>query len=221
MTRLLAADSDPVYVPSSSGSGAGSLLFLRDGTLMAQSFDGRSQVIGEPIPIAEDVGNLGSYGWFSASVSGALAFRTRTGSSRTSALLWLDRQGKRLGQVGPLADYSGSGVQLSPDGKRVVVSRTEGFTFGDSNVMGTRVWTAELTRGIFSRLNSGDGSEAAPAVSPDGRVAYSTNTTLNGAVGDLYWVPAGGVGSPEPLIVKSPTVKHPNDISPDGRFLIY
>jgi hypothetical protein len=29
------------------------------------------------------------------------------------------------------------------------------------------------------------------------------------------------VGSPEPLLVKSPTVTHPNHISPDGRFLIY
>ena len=34
-------------------------------------------------------------------------------------------------------------------------------------------------------------------------------------------MPAGGVGAPEPLLVKSPTVKHPNGFSPDGRFLIY
>src|SRR5437773_8036901 len=97
--RGLAADWGSAYFPSPSGSGAGSLLFLRDGTLMQQSFDGRSQVMGEPIPIAEDVGNTGSYGWFSASASGALAFRTGRGSGTASALLWLDRQGKRLGQV--------------------------------------------------------------------------------------------------------------------------
>ena len=29
------------------------------------------------------------------------------------------------------------------------------------------------------------------------------------------------MGAPEPLLVKSPTVKHPNGFSPDGRFLIY
>ena len=155
-------------------------MFLRDGTLMAQSFDGRSTLTGDAVPVAEDVGNPGSYGWFSASATGALAFRTGRGAAATSALLWLDRQGKRLGQVGPPADYS-SGVQLSPDGKRVVVTRTEGFTVSEAvisggNVMGTRVWIAELTRGIFSRLNSVDGSEASPAVSPDGRVAVPVRT---------------------------------------------
>jgi Tol biopolymer transport system component len=218
-TRLLAADSDPVYVPS-SGAG-GSLLFLREGALMAQSFDGRSTLTSDAIPVAEDVGNLGSYGWFSASATGALAFRTGRGAAATSALLWLDRQGKRLDQVGPPADYRE--VQLSPDGKRVVATRMEGVggVASAGSLLNTRVWIAELTRGIFSRLNSGGGNEASPAFSPDGRVAYSTNFTLNGAVGDLYRVPADGVGSPEPLLVKSGTIKHPNDVSPDGRFLIY
>jgi Tol biopolymer transport system component len=32
---------------------------------------------------------------------------------------------------------------------------------------------------------------------------------------------ATGLGSPEPLLLKSPTIKHSNDFSPDGRFLIY
>jgi Tol biopolymer transport system component len=56
-------------------------------------------------------------------------------------------------------------------------------------------------------------------VSANGRIAFSSTT--NGAVGDLYWMSASGVGSPEPLLLKSPTIKHPNDFSPDGRFLIY
>lgn len=32
---------------------------------------------------------------------------------------------------------------------------------------------------------------------------------------------ADGTGAPEPLLLKSPTVKHPNGFSPDGRFMIF
>jgi Tol biopolymer transport system component len=81
------------------------------------------------------------------------------------------------------------------------------------------VWIADLTRGIFSRVNQGQDAETSQVVTPDGRVVFST--TLNAGVGDLYWMPADGTGRPEPLIVKSPTVKHPNGVSPDGRFLIF
>ena len=49
----------------------GLLLFLRQGSLVAQGFDGRSQLTDDAIRIAEDVGNTGSYGWFSASATGA------------------------------------------------------------------------------------------------------------------------------------------------------
>jgi eukaryotic-like serine/threonine-protein kinase len=214
--RLLVSDSDPVYVPRSDGGG-GSVLFLRAGTLLVQSLDGRLEPMGDALPIAEDVGNLGSYGFFSASAVGSLVFRTGRAATSTTELVWVDRQGKRIGQVGPRMNRGSGGVQLSPDGRRAVVGRTDGNIAGSAGQ--TRAWTAEIERGIFSRLNPGEGTEASPAVSPDGRVAFSS--TLNGAVGDLYWMSSSGVGSPEPLLVKSATVKHPNHISPDGRFLIY
>jgi eukaryotic-like serine/threonine-protein kinase len=208
-----------VYMPSPTSSG-GALLFQREGTLMAQSFDGRSELTGDAVPVAEDVGNTGSYGWFSASDTGSLAFRTGRAAAANTELVWFDRQGKRVGQLGPRADYGSSGVQLSPDGKRVVVSRNEAVRNSAIGTLPTaRIWTAEVARAIFSRLTAGEGHQTAPAVSPDGRVAFSS--TLNGAVGDLYWMSATGVGSPEPLLVKSLTVKHPNHFSPDGRFLIY
>ena len=216
-SRLLAADSDPVYV-SSSSSGGGRLLFLRGGTLLVQSFDGQSALTSDAVPIVENVGNIGSYGWFSASATGHLAFRTGRAAPTDNELVWFDRQGKRVGQIGPGRDNY-NGVHLSPDGRRVIIERAADATISLGNMLGQRTWVAEVARGIFSRLNPGDGSESSGAISPDGRVAFSS--TLNGAVGDLYWMPSSGVGSPEPLLVKSPTVKHPNDFSPDGRFLIF
>ena len=51
--RLLATTSGPVYVPSSD-SDSGQVLFLRQGTLMAQPFDARRlELSGEAVPVAE------------------------------------------------------------------------------------------------------------------------------------------------------------------------
>jgi eukaryotic-like serine/threonine-protein kinase len=215
--RLLATNSDPVYVhPSDSQDGL--LLYMREGTVVAQPFDGVSTISGDAVPIAEEVGTLGSYGWFSAS-SSHLAYRTGRVVDGGLELVWVDRRGTRLGQVGPRFNSSGGGLQLFPDGKRVIVARAEDVSTVLGSVPGSRVWTADIVRGIFSRMNPGEGTENSPAVSPDGRVAFTS--TLNGAVGDLYWMPATGVGVAQPLLVKSTTVKHPNDFSPDGRFLIF
>jgi eukaryotic-like serine/threonine-protein kinase len=213
LTRLIAADSDPVFVPTDSGGGR--ILFLREGTLYAQAFDGVSRVSGEAVAVAESVGSIGSYGWFSVSSTGDLAFRTGGTAGGTSELTWFDRQGTQMGTVGPRSDYAL--VQVSPDGKKVVTQKSERLSIGAiGSVEGARAWVADVSRGIFGRLNSGEGGEASPAVSPDGHVAFST--TLKG---DLYWIPDSGVGVAEPLLLNSATVKHPNGFSPDGRFLIF
>jgi Tol biopolymer transport system component len=218
LIRLVAAESDPVLAGDATGRER-MLLFLRDGSLLAQPFDGQTRLTGDPTVLAADIGNVGTYGFFSASRTGHLAFRTGRAAGNAGELVWFGRDGRRLAQLGPRSDYAGgSGAQLSPDGKRVIVTRTEtGEAGAGGNI--TRAWTAEVSRGIFSRLNPGEGTEASPAVSADGRVAFTS--TIDGAVGDVYWMPSTGVGTPEPLLTKSPTVKHPNDISPDGRFLVY
>jgi Tol biopolymer transport system component len=213
-TRLLVAESNPIYAPSPSNTG-GSVLFLRAGTLLAQPFDSAFQPIGNAVSLAKDVGSFGSSGWFSASASGHLAFRTGRAAAQMNQLVWFDRQGKRLGDVGAPMEMGSGGLQLSRDGERVVITRTgPGIDLQEAHV-----WIADVSRGIFRRLYSGEDADTAPAASPNGYVAFSS--TINGAVGDLYWAPANGLGSPEPLLVKSPTVKHPNHFSPDGRFLIY
>ena len=220
-TRLLIADSDPVIVESANGGEL--VLFLRGSTLLAQRVNREwDTMAGEPVSIVEDVGTTGSYGWFSASRTGALVFRTGPTAVPTLELRWADRRGNLIGQIGTWVDYGRTGVQLSSDGKRVAVGRGDPTVYSGAlgAVQGAHIWTAELSRPIFSRLNvGGEGTESAPTWSPAGRIAFSS--TMAGAVGDLYWMSASGVGTPEPLLVKSATVKHPNDISPDGRFLIF
>ncbi|HMG32761.1 MAG TPA: protein kinase, partial [Blastocatellia bacterium] len=86
----------------------GYLLFMRERTLMAQSFDAdRLELRGEPFPVAEQVDlpmtSEPRYAYFSVSETGVLVYRR--GSSRNFQLTWFDRSGKQLGTVGPPGDY--------------------------------------------------------------------------------------------------------------------
>ena len=103
-------------------------------------------------------------------------------------------------------------MNLSADGRTVSVVRSEEGSQG-------HVWTADVLRGIFSVLYRGDSFESSMVMTPDNRVIFSG--TIAETVGDMYAMPVGGVGMPEALITKSQTVKHPNDVSADGRFLVF
>jgi hypothetical protein len=219
VTRSIAAEAEPVFVPSPSSQG-GWVLYLRQGALLAQPVDEMVRPIGDSVPLAEDVGITGTYGWFSASETGTLAYRAGRAALQLTELRWINRQGQVLGQLGPRADYL-EGIQLSRDGKRVMAARPDDTAAANGmfSFQVSRIWAADVDRGVFSRLNPGEGTESSPAALPDGRIIFSS--TAGGAVGDLYSMPANGIGQSQPLLVKSPTIKHPNDVSPDGRFLIF
>jgi Tol biopolymer transport system component len=142
---------------------------------------------------------------FSASTTGVLAFRS-TGATAGSRLIWFDRQGESMGEVGPPALYGD--VVLAPDDKTLVVSRREAQT--DT----PHLWVVDLRRQVPSRLNPESQFDTAPTVSRDGRIAFTS------ASGDLFVRSASGAGDPE-LLFKSANAKHANDWSADGRFIIY
>ena len=87
---LVSASGSAAYVPP------GYLLFVRDGTLMAERFDAnRLQITGDSFSVADQVGytlNMGSD--FSASDTGVLTYR-HGGSSQ---LVWFDRGEDRSSQ---------------------------------------------------------------------------------------------------------------------------
>jgi Tol biopolymer transport system component len=188
------------FAAAPSSSDAGHILFERDGALWAQGFlPSRREQAGELVRVAGDLATRTS---FTASGNGVIAYRSG-GSATLSTLAWFDRRGPTGSQLGPPGAYGQ--VIISEDGKIVAVSRSN------------QTWTVDVLRGVFSRLNPGDAVESSPAVSPDGRVAF---TITSGSTGDIYAKRVGGVDAPE-LLVKSETIKHPNHWSRDGRFLIY
>ena len=71
-TRLLAADDGPLYLEDPEG-GDGFVLFMRQGTLLAQRFDAAAlELRGSPVALAADVSGGEGAGWLSASRSGNL-----------------------------------------------------------------------------------------------------------------------------------------------------
>ncbi|MCU1382751.1 MAG: serine/threonine protein kinase [Acidobacteria bacterium] len=200
---LLTTDSAAfLYAPSADGRD-GQMLFQRDGALLTQHFDGVTlELTGPVVPVAENVGSFG------ASSTRVLAYRARNIASGSSRLLWYDRDGKQVGQLGPLANYGN--LALSSDGKTVMVDRSESNS--------SHMWAGDVARGVFSRPNPGGSEELSPCSLPDGRMAFTYSPL--GTAGDIYVSAANGTGVPEAW-VKSENIKHVNQCSPDGRFLIY
>jgi Tol biopolymer transport system component/predicted Ser/Thr protein kinase len=196
-----------VFVPPSW------LLYTRDSTLVVQAFDsGKASLSGDPIPIADQVMTVGpgSGGGFSISQNGVVAYR-RALPPLVNDLTWYDRQGKRLGTVGERAAYTNPA--LSPDGKRLAVSRLDPTT-------NTRnIWVLDLARGVSSRFTFDKADETNPLWSPDGsHIAFSSARKPN--VRDIFWKASGGGGAEEPLL-EDAVDKAVEAWSADGKLLFY
>ena len=211
--RILTTTSGPVYVPSSD-SDSGQVLFLRQGTLMAQPFDvHRLEPFGEVVPIAEHVGSYIDYGLFSASSNGVLVYRSAVGQNYQ--LTWFDRQGIILGTVVESGPYNS--MALSPDERRVVVSLTN-----PENTPNWDVWLLDLGRNTSTRLTYDQARATFPVWSADGS-SIIFDSIHEGEM-NLYLKLASGAGG-ERLLLKS-TAEYKNDkyatsLSRDGRFLLY
>ena len=112
--QLLSADSPAVYAPP------GYLLYVREGTLMAQPFDADTRrLTGDASPVAEQIASFGTTSLRAFSLSSNGCSPTERGNLAQVQLAWFDRTGRRLETLGETVDYSNPA--LSPDGKRVAV----------------------------------------------------------------------------------------------------
>jgi hypothetical protein len=207
--QILTTTFAATYVPSSD-TGMGQLLFVRGGTLIAQSFDAAQlELKGELVPLVEQVGFFLDRGFFSTSTNGILVYGT--GSSGTaSQLTWFDREGRVLGSVGEPGTYLT--LALSPGGERAAVSR---FDYSSSS---PTLWLLDLLRGTMTRFTVGSSSTTLGTWSSDGsRIFFASNP---GGTYDLYQKLASGLKDEE-LLLESSEDKRPTSCSPDGRFLLY
>ena len=208
--RLLATTSGPVYAPSSD-SDSGHVLFLRQGTLMAQPFDARRlELSGEAVPVAEQVGSVLDYGFFSASGNGVLAYRS--GAGLDYQLTWFDRQGRVLAKVAEPGRYNS--LAISPDGRRVAVSRTN-----PENTPNWDVWLLDVGRNTSARLTYEQVRATFPVWSADGNSVIFDS--IRGGEVNLYLKLASGAGDERPLLKSDAGYKYATSSSRDGRFMLY
>jgi len=195
------------YAPAGDAE-PGRLLFVRDGTLMAQPFDTkRLALTGNPVPVAERVGSFRDGGFFSASSNDVLVFRI---DNTDFQLAWFDRQGASAQAWEPGAFRSAA---LSPDGARAVVSRTN-----PQDAAKADLWLLDLSRRSgATRFTFDAGLAEFPLWYRDGkRIMFTLN---NSALSQKL---ASGEGdAKEVLRSKSAGLIRAGDWSPDGQFLLY
>jgi eukaryotic-like serine/threonine-protein kinase len=203
LRRIAVADSGAIYSPP------GHVLFRTGDRLVAQPFDPKGlRVTGDAVPLVGDVwwdGISTLATAFTASSNGVLAYQTG-GLSQTRLLLY-DRAGREIRALGPSGAFYEPAV--SPDGRRVAVARND--------ERGSAIWLIDLERGSFARFSFENAlADASPLWMPDGRrILYSVYPT-----GEVY-VRDAAAAEKEKLLFRFPAFWPLDDVSRDGRYLVY
>ena len=193
---------------------SGSLLFVRERTLMAQAFDaGKKRLSGQPVPLADKIRVIpgAARALFTASETGEVLYQTGE-TNPESRLTWVDRHGNRIAAIGEAAGFSDPA--LSPDGTRIAVRIL------DHALNTYDIWILDAKSGNRMRVTFDPGNEVSPIWSPDGRrLAYGSNRR---GPYDLY---TKDLDSGEEKVVlqaqSGSQTLTANSWSPDGRFLLY
>jgi len=202
--------------PSASNAvyAGGHLFFVIEHTLMARRFDAsRRELEGDMFPVAENVlaGPSAARGVFAlSSDANVLVYHTGT-LSGASTLQLLDREGKRLEQIGEQDAYTEA--RLSPDGETAVVSILDGDGSNQD------LWLIDIARGLRDRFTFDPGTEWLAVWSPDGkRIVFASNR--GGGPYQLYAKAIEGNADAQ-LLYADKVSKYPVGWSPDGRYVLY
>jgi len=188
------------------------LLYLRNGTIVAQPFDAaRRRLRGNPTSLRDTPSPTSFAGaaGFSASNEGTLAFRTFKLSN--AKLQWFDLHEHVIGDV-PIEPSVYYYVQISPDDRKAVLVQA-------LPPDRTNICIADLERGVATRFSQEDGVCESPNWSPDGkRIAYAVGNS-----GPQRFVvrAVDGAASVETYLESDPAFKELYGWSADGRYLVY
>jgi eukaryotic-like serine/threonine-protein kinase len=191
----------------------GYLLFVNEGTLLAQPFDAdHLRLMGEPFPMAENLRYFKPTGGadFSVSENGVLAFQAGAIESR---LVWFNRSGAEVGTVGVPAEYVSP--RLSPDGQKLAVD------IFDLRLGTTDIWLYDLLHNTARRFTIDPGMENQPLWSPDQQqIVFAADRR---GPPFLHVKDINDDGSGTALVAPSGHRQIPNDWAqtPEGQFIIY
>jgi Tol biopolymer transport system component len=199
--------------PSVLGTGLsytapGYVLFVRDGTLMAQRFDAtRLEPAGEPIRVAERVQHFGAGAdAFSVSANGVLAY-WGGGEFAARRLAWITRDGRQTPIPLPTRAYGR--LALAPDDTRAAIE----LQASDA----TNIALVDLVRGTSTRITS-DAFSIWPLWSPDGaHVIFSS--TRDGMLAPYRQSVSAGENAQRLFDARGATVA--TDWLADGQTIVY
>jgi Tol biopolymer transport system component len=190
----------------------GTMLYVRDGALIAQPFDERKLVTtGEPtvLPDRVEFNPRVSRALFSASRTSVLAYYPASPGG-PFAVTWYDRDGNR-------GDPLGTGVlccpALSPDGARAVV------TIASTDGLSQDLWSFDLSRGTKTRLTSGQGNKQEAVWQPDGQFVLFNLFLLD--VPHIFRIKSDGTGAMETVLETAGVSERAYSVCRDGRYLAY
>jgi eukaryotic-like serine/threonine-protein kinase len=184
----------------------GHLVYVRDGTLLAQRFDVASErTVGDPFPVAEPVRYFMSSGAATlTAASGVLVYQSHAEMAR---LAWIDHAGKETGTIGTPGGYGR--LRLSPDGRQLLFDRAQ------ASIGTYDLFRFDIDRGIEQRLTSD-------------RLSEIGGTWLPGATAAMY-----SAGAPphlfrkdlatgrEEQVLPPPGFQLTEDLSPDGTTFVF
>jgi len=208
-----ATNARPVLVPGpvQTAYSLDHLVFVRNGTLMAQPFDIKQwNTSGAPLVIAERVDNPSPWALFTVSGNGVLAYTS--GATGHTQLTWFDRSGKPMGTVGNAG--VGYSATISPDDSSIAFDQAAPPSDSD-------VWVYDVARRTESRLTSGPIFNAFPIWSPDSTALLYY--AFRDGIGQIVKRARGGTGAESVLsLAELPKIRerYPTDWSRDGRHLI-
>jgi eukaryotic-like serine/threonine-protein kinase len=200
--------SFPKYIAS------GYLLFSRDGYLMAQKFDPRSQRTNGDVFLVHpnQLEFAAAFGWaaFDASRNGVISAKEQI--QPESVLRWYSRSGVALQTIGEPEHRDKP--RLTVRGDRAAVS------IFDPRTHASDLWSVDLQRGTWRRESFQQGPGlSGEAWSPDGnQLIYSQ---LIGSETEMFLKKPGSSGNGEMLQTGLKGTKLIGDVAPDGASIVY
>jgi serine/threonine-protein kinase len=195
----------PRYVGGANSPGY--LLYMKEGRLLAASFDPVAlQIQGDSIPLVDEVaydpGFLSAQ--FDIAQNGTLVYRSGVGSGMVVPT-WLERNGGTRPMLAKPGAYTRP--RISPDGQRLAIDIQNATSRRD-------VWVYDAPRDVITRLTfESGGISPSPTWTPDGRYIVFEG-------GGLSWIRADGSGKPQRL-TESKNRQVPFSVSADGKRLAW
>jgi serine/threonine protein kinase len=210
----LDSSNDTALFPVSSRvlySNSGHLVFVRDGTLIAQPFDARGlSLSGDAFRVADGIA-YSRDGNAAFSVSGNRMLVYRLADTVTSQFLWFDRTRNVPRPVGEPDRYGQ--FDLSPDGNRIAVGRFAPAAFISN------IWLIDWARGVPQKLTFNTEFSGGDVVwSPNGLQVARTIVEKDSM--SIVATNVSGVGE-ETTLLASPYRLGIEDWSKDGRYIAY